>query len=159
MPRSTDRDSSSRRDTTGRLEIRIANDRAERSRSRSRSRTRGYQQQDVVMPQDMSSPSTNPGPAHRRAPAAVMDLYTGRHARPSLEPYRPPPMAQQFYRSLADSTPTGQIPQDSPHLAGGQPAYHSSAFHGHGSQFHGSPAYDQQRYRQAPSAGMRKPFN
>ena len=118
------------------------------------------------MPQDMAPLSTNAGPAHRRASGAVMDLYTGRHARPSFEPYRPPPMAQQFYRSLAESTATGQIPQDSPHSAGGQPSYHSSGFHGHNSgfhghssEFHGSPAYDQQRYHQAPSAGMRKPFN
>lgn len=45
-----------------------------------------------------------------RTPMAVMDMYTGRYSRPSLEPYRPPPIMQQFYRSLADATALGQIP-------------------------------------------------
>lgn len=103
----------------GPFEIRIRNDRAIEPPSFSNNSSSSNMMVPEAMPAmnqmmspHMSIPTTGLATtsSHFRTPMAVMDLYAGRYGRPTLEPYRPPPMIQQFYRSLAESTAMGQIP-------------------------------------------------
>lgn len=116
-----------------RLEIRISNDRAmdidgkesEPSRIPIQQPQQHHQQQQAIAVQTPPIPvvglaSTS---SNYRTPMAVMDLYTGRYARPSLEPYRPPPLVQQFYRSLQETTPIGHIPSTTTVIQAAPPQY------------------------------------
>lgn len=98
-----------------------------------------------------------------RRPVAMMDMYSGRYARPSLEPYRPPPAVTQFYRALADTShlqPIATFPSESQHQAPPRSSYrHPSRQHyltqPYAPQSRGSPRTVSARF---PGNPIRKPY-
>lgn len=73
------------------------------------------QAQAQILPAPIVATGISSASSAFRTPMAVMDMYTGRYGRPTMEPYRPPPAVQQFYNALSSNNASSTM-LNAPHL-------------------------------------------